>query len=122
MQAVAEVASAIKAGYYDIGIAAGVESMSTGQMGWDGNINPNIFLNQQAKDVLLPMGITSENVATRYGITRKEQDQLAVESHKRAYNATKLGKFKDEIIPIEVTIKIKKQVKIKRLLWIKMVV
>ena len=112
MQAVAEVAACIEAGQYDIGIAAGVESMSTGKMAWEGQINPKIFLQQQAKDVLLPMGITSENVAKKYGITRKEQDELAVLSHQRAYQATLNGRFQDEIIPVTVTIKDKKTGKI----------
>ncbi|KAF3790922.1 3-ketoacyl-CoA thiolase 2 [Nymphaea thermarum] len=58
----------------------------------------------QAADCLLPMGITSENVAHRYGVTRQEQDQASVESHRRAAEATALGKFKDEIVPVHTKI------------------
>ncbi|KAL2517064.1 3-ketoacyl-CoA thiolase 1 [Abeliophyllum distichum] len=58
----------------------------------------------QARDCLLPMGITSENVAERYGVTRQEQDQAAVTSHKRAAAATASGKFRDEIVPVSTKI------------------
>lgn len=107
LQALAHVAAGIKAGYYDVGIAAGVESMTsaTPQGMWEGPVNPKIFLNDKAKSCLLPMGITSENVARQYGITRKEQDALAVQSHARANEAIKSGRFKDEIVPVTVTIK-----------------
>ncbi|RVW24388.1 3-ketoacyl-CoA thiolase 2, peroxisomal [Vitis vinifera] len=98
LQAVADVAAAIKAGFYDIGIGAGLESMTANPMAWEGSINPKVKEFVQAQDCLLPMGITSENVAHRFGVTRQEQDQAAVESHKRAAAATATGKFKDEII------------------------
>ncbi|KAL2933101.1 3-ketoacyl-CoA thiolase 2 peroxisomal [Bienertia sinuspersici] len=54
----------------------------------------------QARDCLLPMGITSENVAQHCGVTRQEQDQAAIESHRRAAEATASGKFREEIVPI----------------------
>jgi len=104
LQAVADVAAAIKAGYYDIGIGAGLESMSINSMGWEGQVNPRITELQKAQDCLLPMGITSENVAHRYGVTRQEQDQAAAESHRRAAAATSSGKFKDEIVPVPTKI------------------
>ncbi|EMS48058.1 3-ketoacyl-CoA thiolase 2, peroxisomal [Triticum urartu] len=100
LQAVADVAAAIKAGFYDIGIGAGLESMSVNSVGWEGQVNPRVIELQKAQDCLLPMGITSENVAQRYGVTREEQDKAAVESHARAAAATASGKFKDEIIPV----------------------
>ena len=56
IQAVADVASAIKAGFYNIGIAAGVESMTTDPMGWGAPVNPGIKDNQEAADCMLPMG------------------------------------------------------------------
>ncbi len=108
LQAVAHVAGSIKAGFYDIGIAAGVESMSTAKFAWEGAMNPKIFVNQQAKDCLLPMGITSENVAAQWKITRKEQDELAVRSHKLAVAAIESGKFKDEIVPVKTVVVDKK--------------
>lgn len=100
LQAVADVAASIKAGYYDIGIGAGLESMSTDAVGAVPKVNPRVDSFAQARDCLLPMGITSENVAQRYGVTRQEQDQASVESHRRAAAATASGKFKDEIVPV----------------------
>ncbi|KAG6486970.1 hypothetical protein ZIOFF_055551 [Zingiber officinale] len=104
LQAVADVAAAIKAGFYDIGIGAGLESMTANAMAWDGSVNPKLNEFKQAQDCLLPMGITSENVAQRYGVTRIEQDQAAVESHKKAAAATAAGKFREEIVPVTTKI------------------
>ncbi|KAF8691743.1 hypothetical protein HU200_040135 [Digitaria exilis] len=104
LQAVADVAAAIKAGFYDIGIGAGLESMSINSVAWEGQVNPKLSAFQKAQDCLLPMGITSENVAHKYGITRQEQDQAAAESHRRAASATASGKFKDEIVPVPTKI------------------
>ncbi|KAI4338203.1 hypothetical protein L6164_016547 [Bauhinia variegata] len=104
LQAVADVAAAIRAGFYDIGIGAGLESMTINPMAWEGSVNPKVKINEQAQNCLLPMGVTSENVAHRFGVSRKEQDQAAVESHKRAAAATASGKFKDEIIPVHTQI------------------
>lgn len=100
LQAVSDVAAYIKAGFYDIGIGAGLESMTQDHVSRLRKVNPKVETFQQARDCLLPMGITSENVAQRYGVTRIEQDQAAVESHKRAAAAIAAGKFKDEIIPV----------------------
>ncbi|XP_058198643.1 3-ketoacyl CoA thiolase 1, peroxisomal-like isoform X2 [Rhododendron vialii] len=104
LQAVADVAAYIKAGFYDIGIGAGVESMTVNQIRGVPKVNPRVDTFAQARDCLLPMGITSENVAQRYGLTRQEQDQAAVVSHKRAAAAAASGKFKDEIIPVSTKI------------------
>ncbi|KAJ1693943.1 hypothetical protein LUZ63_010641 [Rhynchospora breviuscula] len=104
LQAVADVAAAIRSGYYKIGIAAGMESMTTDKVFLGNPLNPKLNLFAQARDCLLPMGITSENVAHRFGITRQEQDQAAVESHKKAAAAVASGKFKEEIIPVETKI------------------
>lgn len=68
-------------------------------------MNPKIFVNQQAKDCLLPMGITSENVAKDFGISRKEQDEFAVSSHRKAAAAIKKGNFKNEIVPVVTKLK-----------------
>lgn len=100
LQAVADVAAYIKAGFYDIGIGAGVESMTLDNIRGPQKINSKVNNFPQARDCLLPMGMTSENVAHRYGVTRQEQDQAAVESHRRAAAATASGKFRDEIIPV----------------------
>lgn len=104
LQAVADVAAAIKVGYYAIGIGAGLECMSINDIEFPVSDNPNVNVVQQARDCMLPMGITSENVAQQYGVTREEQDQAAVESHRRAAAARASGKFKDEIIPVSTKI------------------
>ncbi|GAV70670.1 Thiolase_N domain-containing protein/Thiolase_C domain-containing protein [Cephalotus follicularis] len=104
LQAVADVAASIKAGFYDIGIGAGLESMTVDNIKGPPEVNPKVDRFVLARDCLLPMGITSENVAQRYGVTRQEQDQAAVESHRRASAATASGKFKDEIIPVPTKI------------------
>jgi len=102
LQAVANVAAAIKAGYYDIGMAAGVESMTTNTMmdSVPKEMNPAVFENDKAQECLIPMGNTSENVAAKFGITREQQDQLAVSSHAKAVQAQKNGWFDAEIIPV----------------------
>ncbi|XP_031278288.1 3-ketoacyl-CoA thiolase 2, peroxisomal-like [Pistacia vera] len=104
LQAVADVAVAIKAGLYDIGIGAGLECMTQDAIGRVPKVNPRVDSFAQARDCLLPMGITSENVAQRYGVTRQEQDLASIESHRRAAAATASGKFKDEIIPVHTKI------------------
>ncbi|XP_015892462.1 3-ketoacyl CoA thiolase 1, peroxisomal isoform X1 [Ziziphus jujuba] len=104
LQAVADVAASIKAGFYDIGIGAGLESMTINKMNSVTKVNPKVKIFTQARDCLLPNGITSENVAQRYGVTREEQDMAAVESHRRAAAATASGKFKDEIVPVSTKI------------------
>jgi len=100
LQAIADVVASIRAGYYDIGIAGGIETMTFNPMAWDGGINPRIAGNAKAEGCLLPMGITSENVAKKFGVTRLEQDAFAVESHARAVRAKETGRFNDEIIPV----------------------
>ena len=100
LQAIADVVASIRAGYYDIGIAGGIETMTFNPMAWEGDINPRIAGNANAESCLLPMGITSENVAKKFGVTRLEQDAFAVESHARAVRAKETGRFNDEIIPV----------------------
>jgi acetyl-CoA acyltransferase 1 len=63
-----------------------------------------ILAKQEAEDCLLPMGITSENVAKDFNITRKAQDEFAAKSFQKAAAASKAGKFKAEIIPIKTKI------------------
>lgn len=109
LQAVASIASEIKSGFIDAGIGAGVESMTHGGNPGDPSSLPpmnlnEIFSNPLGSACLTPMGITSETVAERYGITREEQDAMAVESHRRALKAQADGLFKEEIIPVTVTV------------------
>ncbi len=73
LQAIADVAAAIKAGFYTVGLAGGVETMSSNPMAWEGGINPRIGDFPAAQGCMLPMGVTSENVAAKYGIDRRTQ-------------------------------------------------
>ncbi len=66
----------------------------------DSTVSPKVESNQRAQDCLLPMGITSENVAERYGVGRQQQDAASVTSHQLAAAATANGKFKQEIVPV----------------------
>lgn len=105
LQAIADIASAITAGYIDCGIGAGVENMTHDTMGGGGMpaFPQAVMDNENARNCLTPMGITSENVAKQFGISRTRQDELAVVSNARAAAASEAGRFKDEIVPITVT-------------------
>lgn len=108
LEAISQIAGKIKAGYIDIGLAGGVESMTINDM--NGLIDPGsmwekVFESDKAKSCLVSMGQTSENVATKFGISRETQDKFAVESHARAAAAQEKGLFKDEIVPVKTTIK-----------------
>ena len=79
-----------------------MESMTNGYgAGAMASISDEVLTNQDAEDCLLPMGITSENVAAAYNITRATQDAFAARSFQKAAAAQKAGKFKDEILPIK---------------------
>jgi len=103
LQAIANVVSAIRSGEYDVGIGGGVESMSLNPMAWDGSVNTLALQHPLAAGCYLTMGQTSENVAERFGVSRKEQDEFSVLSHQRAAAAQKAGKFKAQIVPVTVT-------------------
>lgn len=86
------IASKIRAGYIDCGIGSGIECMSQYDMNSSVNtelISDSVFDHEQARQCLSGMGQTSENVAERFGITKKQQDQMAVESHQKAFQARK---------------------------------
>ncbi|TFK18223.1 acetyl-CoA acetyl transferase [Coprinopsis marcescibilis] len=102
LTAIAQIANEIKAGQIDIGIGAGVESMTNGfGAGAVAQIADEVLENEDAADCQLPMGITSENVAADYKISREVQDAFAAASFAKAAKALKDGKFKDEIVPIK---------------------
>jgi acetyl-CoA acyltransferase 1 len=103
LAAVNGIANAISSGQIDIGIGAGVESMSLfyGQAMFPSRFSESVLSHPLAADCLVPMGITSENVASRYGISRQEQDAFGAESMQKASKALKEGLFKDEILPIK---------------------
>jgi len=107
LQACANIAASIKAGYCDIGLAAGVESMTVNSMSKPPEgfvVNPRIGECEKAMDCILPMGMTSENVAERFGVSRQKQDQMAVDSHAKAAAAQKSGWFDAEITPVHTHI------------------
>ena len=100
LQAVASAANSIMAGQADIVLAGGVESMSMVPMG--GNVPaPNPYLMEHYPQAHISMGITAENVAELYGVTRQEQDAFACDSHIKAFAARQQGRFDEQIIPVE---------------------
>ena len=104
LQACASIVSAIQTGVIDIGIGAGVESMTHnyGPGAMPSAIADSVLATQQAADCLIPMGLTSENVASQFGVSRDKQDRFAVSSHHKAALAQKNGWFNDEIVPVNV--------------------
>ncbi|TMN21285.1 acetyl-CoA C-acetyltransferase [Lentibacillus cibarius] len=102
LQSIAYAAERIMLGASDTIIAGGAESMSLVPMGGH-VIKPNPTLVQNAPGYYMQMGHTAEEVAKRFGISRDEQDEFAVHSHQRATKALEERKFKDEIVPVEVT-------------------
>lgn len=103
LQSLATGAAQIAAGWSKIVITGGVESMSLVPMGGQ-KPAPNPALVDSFPASYDSMGITSETVAERYDVAREDQDAFAVESNRRALEAISEGRFKDEIIPIEVTL------------------
>jgi acetyl-CoA acyltransferase len=100
LQALALAAGAIKLGSNDLVIAGGVESMSMVPMtGYKLSASPEAMEHFPA--VYTPMGITAENVAKRFGISRREQDEFAVKSQDKASAAIKAGRFDAEIVPVK---------------------
>ena len=100
LQTIATAANAIMAGQAQVVVAGGVELMSTIPMG--GNMSyPDPGLMAAHPDSYTAMGITAENVAEKYGVTRQRQDEFALESHRRAAKAQAEGKFAQEIVPVE---------------------
>ncbi|MFT4884023.1 MAG: acetyl-CoA acyltransferase [Natronomonas sp.] len=98
-EAVINAADAIRAGQRDCIIAGGVESMSRVKMGQNNEVHPG--LNDYHNVAALQMGMTAEEVAERYDVTREMQDEYAAQSQQRAVAATEEGRFDDEIVPIE---------------------
>ncbi|XP_053323579.1 3-ketoacyl-CoA thiolase, peroxisomal [Spea bombifrons] len=103
LQAIINIAGGIRNGSYDIGLACGVESMTLQSVGNPGDLSPRFLDNDKAKDCIIPMGITSENVAERFGVSRQKQDAFALTSQQRAAAAQRAGRFKNEIVPVTTT-------------------
>ncbi|KAG8443529.1 hypothetical protein GDO86_012074 [Hymenochirus boettgeri] len=104
LQAIINIAGGIRNGSYDIGLACGMETMSLQNTGKPGDISSRTVDVSKARDCLIPMGFTSENVAERFGISREKQDKFALASQQRAAAAQRSGRFKDEIVPVTTTI------------------
>jgi len=99
MQAIHQAAGAIQMNAGQAFVCAGIESMTRVPMGGF-NVLPNPRLAQEMPQAYVSMGVTAENLAKKYGIDRKAQQEMAVESHRKAAAAQAGGRFADEIVPI----------------------
>ncbi len=120
MMAITNACQAIQAGDGEVFLCGGVESMSTAPYmvrgaRWGLKLRHGQFTDTLWEGLTDPvcgqiMGYTAENLAMLYGITRQQQDEFAINSHKKAFMATRMGKFKDEIVSVSVEKKIAGQV------------
>ena len=101
LQAIAIAAERVMLGNAEVAIAGGAESMSMVPMGGN-KTSPNPWLMDHYPDTYLGMGLTAENLARKYEITREKADEFSYCSHQKAIAAIAAGKFKDEIVPVEV--------------------
>jgi acetyl-CoA acyltransferase len=101
LQSIAMASDRIALGAAQAIVAGGTESMSMVPMGGN-KVAPNPWLMDHYPDAYLNMGLTAENVARKYGITREQADEFSYHSHQKAIAAIAAGKFKDEIVPVEV--------------------
>ena len=101
LQAIAIAAERIRAGSAEVVVAGGTETMSMIPMGGY-HFAPNPYLMEHYPDSYLSMGLTAENLARKYHLTRQQQDEFSHRSHQRALAAIAEGRFKDEIVPLEV--------------------
>ena len=101
LQAITIASERIMAGFAETAIAGGTETMSMIPMGGH-HFAPNPYLMEHYPDAYLSMGLTAENLAQKYHLTRPQQDEFALRSHQRALAAIAEGKFKEEIVPLEV--------------------
>ncbi|HEY9572643.1 MAG TPA: acetyl-CoA C-acyltransferase [Pusillimonas sp.] len=103
LTAIAMAADRIRVGEADVMIAAGTESMSlVPTMGVSTSFSPEIFQRDENLGIAYGMGLTAEQVATRWKVSREDQDAFALRSHQRAIAAQQAGEFADEILPIDV--------------------
>lgn len=101
LQAIAQAAEHIMCGFSEVAIGGGAESMSMLPMGGH-NLSPNPTLVETYPDTYLNMGLTAENLARKYGVTREQADEFSVRSHRNAAAAIDGGKFKEEIVPVTI--------------------
>jgi acetyl-CoA acyltransferase len=102
LQSIAIAAQRIMAGQGDAAVAGGTESMTMVPMGGN-KVSPNPWLIDNYPDAYLGMGLTAENLAKKYGITREQADNFSYCSHQKALAAIAAGKFKDEIVSVDVS-------------------
>lgn len=107
LEAITTACYQIASGDADLIVAGGVESMTMVPMGGY-TPRPNPKLADEFIDAYIPMGITAENVAEKFNVSREDQDEFAYHSHMKAEAATNEGRFKDEVIPLEITMNGKK--------------
>ena len=105
LQAIAFAAERIIAGFGHTVVAGGTESMSMVPMSGH-KLAPNPHLIEHAPDTYLSMGLTAENLARKYGITREQADEFSLRSHTRALAAIKDRKFQEEIVPLKVKVEL----------------
>jgi acetyl-CoA acyltransferase len=103
LQAIALAAERVRGGSAEVIIAGGTESMSLIPMGGN-KISPNPWLVDHYPDAYINMGLGTENIARKFGISREQADEFAMNSHKKALASIAAGNFKDETIPVEVKI------------------
>ncbi|MBI3071676.1 MAG: thiolase family protein [Deltaproteobacteria bacterium] len=100
LQTIADVANRIAVGQIDCAIAGGVESMSAVPMGGN-KVSLHPELAESFPEIYAPMGLTAENIARRFDVSRGAQDEFAAESHAKTIAARKAGRFRDEIVRVE---------------------
>jgi acetyl-CoA acyltransferase len=103
LQAIAIAAERIRAGSAQVIVAGGTESMTMVPMGGN-KVSPNPWLVDHNPDAYINMGLGTENIARKFGISREQADQFSVDSHKKALAAIAAGHFKEETVPVEVKI------------------
>jgi acetyl-CoA acyltransferase len=101
LQAIALASERIRSGGSEVILAGGTESMSMVPMGGN-KVSPNPWLVDHYPDSYISMGLGTEHIAHKYGITRQAADEFSLASHKKALAAIAAGNFKDEIVPVEV--------------------
>src|SRR3954463_10938489 len=101
LQSIAQAAERIMVGSSDVIVAGGTESMSMIPMGGN-KVAPNPWLMDHHPDTYLGMGLTAENLAKKFNISRQEAYEFALASHRKALAAIAVGKFSDEIVPVEI--------------------
>jgi acetyl-CoA acyltransferase len=102
LQSIAIAAERIMSGQGDVAVAGGTESMSMVPMGGH-KVAPNPWLMDNYPNSYISMGLTAENLAKKYGISREQADEFSLASHQKALAAIAAGKFREEVVPVEIS-------------------